>query len=225
MKPPRGKRVDPQSRSAEFSAARGPGLPPFGILAVTGGEPAAVPSRTPPRALSADREPQPVWDVAVTCRDGLSVGGARVPYQPAPVSRRQTEEPPSASRPPSLPGEFDWERLGNRVSRPLTRDRRGAGRAIFVGWWQVCRHSTRPVLKHGPRSLTCARVIGSYETQRRSESEGPSKRPRWDPFLSPPPFTGGWGKGMAHHRPVPSASSVGRSKSVHAGTRKMVNYA
>ena len=29
----------------------------------------------------------------------------------------------------------------------------------------------------------------------------------------------------AHHRPVPSASAVGRSKSVHAGTRKMVNYA
>ena len=31
--------------------------------------------------------------------------------------------------------------------------------------------------------------------------------------------------GAAHHRPVPSALSVGRSMSVHAGTRKMVNYA
>ena len=26
--------------------------------------------------------------------------------------------------------------------------------------WQVGRSSTRPVLKHGPRSLTCARVVG-----------------------------------------------------------------
>ena len=27
-----------------------------------------------------------------------------------------------------------------------------------------CRRSTRPVLKHGPRSLTCTQVIGFYET-------------------------------------------------------------
>jgi hypothetical protein len=38
--------------------------------------------------------------------------------------------------------------------------------------------------------------------------------PRWDPRHS----------GGAHHRPVSSASSVRRSKSVHVGTRKMVNY-
>ena len=31
--------------------------------------------------------------------------------------------------------------------------------------------------------------------------------------------------GGAHHRPVSSATSVRRSKSVHVGTRKMVNYA
>ena len=40
------------------------------------------------------------------------------------------------------------------------------------GRWRISRHSTRPVLKHGPRSLTCARVTGSYETQGRSEGEG-----------------------------------------------------
>ena len=39
--------------------------------------------------------------------------------------------------------------------------------------------------------------------------------PRWDPSLP----------GEAHHRPVSSALSVRRSKSVHVGTRKMVNYA
>ena len=30
--------------------------------------------------------------------------------------------------------------------------------------WFLCKLSTRPVLKHGPRSLTCTRVIGYYET-------------------------------------------------------------
>lgn len=61
--------MDPQSRSAEFSAARGPGPPLFGIL----WEPAAVLSRTPPRALSAGREPQPVW-MGGHKLGGLSVG-------------------------------------------------------------------------------------------------------------------------------------------------------
>ena len=40
---------------------------------------------------------------------------------------------------------------------------------LQLGW------PTRPVLKHGPRSLTCARVVGSdtlRETHRRNESEG-----------------------------------------------------
>ena len=63
---------------------------------------------------------------------------------------------------------------GDRATVPADRSL-----VIGLGWpgalqgrWRVCRHSTRPVLKHGPRSLTCARVIGRYETQRRSESEG-----------------------------------------------------
>ena len=33
------------------------------------------------------------------------------------------------------------------------------------------------------------------------------------------------GEARAHHRPVSSATSVRRSRSVHVGTRKMVNYA
>ena len=48
---------------------------------------------------------------------------------------------------------------------------------------RVDRRCLRPVLKHGPRSLTCARVIGLYETQRRSESEGLFGRSRWDPVF------------------------------------------
>ena len=39
------------------------------------------------------------------------------------------------------------------------------------GPWPTGRHPIRPVLKHGPRSLTCARVIG-WQTHRRSESGG-----------------------------------------------------
>ena len=123
MKPPRGKRVDPQSRSAEFSAARGPGQSRFGI---PGNRPrcrAGLRRVHFPRAESHNR----FGGRAVTCREGCRWGRSR-PYQPSPANRPQTEEPPRASRPPSPPGEFDWERLGNRVFRPLTRDRRGAGR-------------------------------------------------------------------------------------------------
>lgn len=57
---------------------------------------------------------------------------------------------------------------------------------------------------------------GSYETQRRNESEGllRSTQARSGGPLGPP----------AHCRPVSTASSARRSKSAHAGTRKMVNY-
>ena len=43
-----------------------------------------------------------------------------------------------------------------------------------------------------------------------------SGRPRQDPVPC---------AGRAHCRPVSAASSARRSKSAHAGTRKMVNYA
>ena len=72
---------------------------------------------------------------------------------------------------PDPRGEYDWQGLGNRACRPLVSTG-GDSHRVALGLWRICRHSTRPVLKHGPRSLTCARVIGLYETQRRSESEG-----------------------------------------------------
>ena len=49
------------------------------------------------------------------------------------------------------------------------------------GPWLIGRHPIRPVLKHGPRSLTCARVTGR-QTQGRNESE---VRPRSDQVGSP----------------------------------------
>ena len=126
-----------------------------------------------------------------------------------------TEEPP-----PAQAASLSLDVSTGRDWATVSADR-------FLGWtgvgppaegrWRIGRPSTRPVLKHGPRSLTCARVVGSYETRRRSESEG---RPRTCSGGIPPRSAGG-----AHHRPVSSALSVRRSRSVHVGTRKMVNYA
>ena len=55
-----------------------------------------------------------------------------------------------------------------------------------------CRPPTRPVLKHGPRSLTRARVRGSHESRRgamKVKAPPPAPPagggPRWDPEASP----------------------------------------
>jgi hypothetical protein len=78
--------------------------------------------------------------------------------------------------------------------RPDWRCRRVASRAVPA---PVCGGNkgrpTRPVLKHGPRSLTCARVIGSLYTQRRIERKGrPSRRLREDGgSLAGPPHSRG----------------------------------
>ena len=72
----------------------------------------------------------------------------------------------------------------------------------------------RPVLKHGPRSATRARVLG-WQSPGRSESKDASGASRWEP--RPP--------GPAHHRPIPSTPWRDSSESVPVATRKMVNYA
>jgi hypothetical protein len=56
---------------------------------------------------------------------------------------------------------------------------------------------------------------GSYETQRRNESEGLLRSTQ----------AGSRAHAVrAHCRPVSAALSARRSKSAHVGTRKMVNY-
>jgi hypothetical protein len=195
VKPPRGKRVDPQSRPAEFSAAavfvrasRDLRTPAFvfgglaactfrGQSATTGFGAAISPAGCVTRfvAVSA-RRGEPFWDrgtSASPCGYLASLGSS--------TGRDWA----------TVPADRSW--APDRASR----------RALYRGRWRVCRHSTRPVLKHGPRSLTCARVIGLYETQRRSESEGRLGLTQVGSFS----LSGG----EAHHRPVPSASSVGRS--------------
>ena len=48
---------------------------------------------------------------------------------------------------------------------PSTADVRRLARPVSArGRRRIGRSPVRPVLKHGPRSLTCARVIGCYET-------------------------------------------------------------
>ncbi|KAK2814188.1 hypothetical protein Q5P01_000714 [Channa striata] len=77
------------------------------------------------------------------------------------------------------------------------------------------RQPTRPALKHGPRSLTRARVRGLAETPWRNESEG---RRAPAEVGSPPPGSGA--------PPPASPAPSGRwSVSARDRTRKMVNYA
>ena len=77
------------------------------------------------------------------------------------------------------------------------------------------RHLTRPVLKHGPRSLTHARVR-RQKTRGRSESEGAARQSlgRISPLRE-----------SARPAPPDATVMVGGSLSACAGTRKMVNYA
>ena len=74
----------------------------------------------------------------------------------------------------------------------------------------------RPVLKHGPRSATCARVFG-WQTPRRSESVSGTRFRRGE-SLGP----SGRGRIVDRSRSTPWWDL---SESVPVATRKMVNYA
>ena len=77
---------------------------------------------------------------------------------------------PAAARAPLPRCSFDWRGLFTVLADCLRRSG-GALPCRHQGLWLVGRHPIRPVLKHGPRSLTCARVIG-WQTHRHNESEG-----------------------------------------------------
>lgn len=122
---------------------------------------------------------QPVWKRK---RDGLKVGNRQVAGGTAsrglsvvslPVSGSSPDRgvaspfgdsssPPPEARDRARPGssEPDLRTPTEWSDPPKARiagtDPRGTG-----GWQRVGRSPTRPVLKHGPRSLTCARVNGS----------------------------------------------------------------
>ena len=83
------------------------------------------------------------------------------------LARWETEEhlprPPYGSGPRLLVavrlGRTVYSALRLRWLEDWVRSRAGA-----QGQWPIGRHPIRPVLKHGPRSLTCVRVTGFYET-------------------------------------------------------------
>ena len=139
-----------------------------------------------------------------------SKGATAFPPRPAPnrVGRGGADCPqcaPGGSR----------RRARGVASRGEPQERRASARGP-----RRCRPPTRPVLKHGPRSLTRARVRGSHESRRGAMKvkAALSRRPRWDPEASPSPP-------RAHHRPVSPAAPGRWSTSARVRTRKMVNYA
>lgn len=110
--------------------------------------------------------------------------------------------------------------LPGRTVLSAPRPRRAAGRdraAPGARGPRRRRPPPRPVLKHGPRSLTRARVRGCRRKPRGAmKVRAGARRPRWDPEAS---------ERRAHHRPVSPAPSGRWSVSARARTRKMVNYA
>jgi hypothetical protein len=204
--------VDPQSRPGEFSPAGG-GRRPVGIRPGLG-----RPARSSPAGCTFS---------GAECHDRFGGGqepGGKVTRGAFGRSRERTSRRGGhVAGPRTLAaatgfGPSGRVRLGSHCSQwsQTARLVRARLAGVASGQWRIGRQPTRPVLKHGPRSLACARVMGSHETQRRNESEG---RLRLAQAGSRPLA------GRAHCRPVSTASSARRSKSAHAGTRKMVNYA
>ena len=132
---------------------------------------------------------------------------------PAELPRKGREpRPPHLGAAPPVPRRSPRRSLHSVVAE--------GRQAVGAERWQVAPRvaerswaPARPVLKHGPRSLTGPRVKGPLETPRRNEGEGRFGRPRWDPL-----------PGRTTAPPYP-LRSVWRRQSGHARTRKMVNYA
>lgn len=171
-------------------------LPPLPVGWRKGGR-----SRGPGRpSHGATALPPPVASVVPLGGPGARGAGRTVPSAPRASSRRRAR----GGRRHALSLPFS----GWGGAKPSARGRRR------------CRLPTRPVLKHGPRSLTRARVRGSSESRRGAMKVkgpvpgGPEVGSRG---LSSPP--------RAHHRPVSPAAPGRWSTSVRVRTRKMVNYA
>lgn len=143
-----------------------------------------------------DRSPTPRRLSSLSGEKGVRGAGRTVPSAPRASSRRRARGVVGHARPAA------------------TRDEKLSARGR-----RRCRLPTRPVLKHGPRSLTRARVRGSSESRRGAmKVKGPVRGPEvGSRGLSSPP--------RAHHRPVSPAAPGRWSTSVRVRTRKMVNYA
>ena len=135
------------------------------------------------------------------CFGGVSLRGLTGPHTDVKADRGTRASPPAGGRAnAAMPA--GWRGF------PSSRE---AGAPIRLGAWRGPspfrrrrEGPVRPVLKHGPRSLTCTRVLGR-ETRGRSESE-----------------TGERGGEILSASPA-GPPQGGSSRSVHDGTRKMVN--
>lgn len=147
---------------------------------------AHVPASCPPARVPAGS----LHDASgAACRACMSVFwcGDNCSDMAAPLRGVRMCEPESAPLPPALPGIFREARLAS----------------ISGATQQLCGF-LRPVLKHGPRSLTYVRVQ-RWQTSVRNESDS--------------------GGTLWHHPPASIPRENGLSVSIHVGTRKMVNYA
>lgn len=114
--------------------------------------------------------------------EGGSRSRPRALQRPPPGPRRFPGSWTEVLSAPSLPAGRDGAPRSRRdcrpgrtvLSAPQPRRVARAGTAHVKGvrGRRRCRQPTRPVLKHGPRSLTHARVRGSSKTPWRNESEG-----------------------------------------------------
>lgn len=153
-----------------------------------------VSPRSPPSRRPPPRGFAPAGGHGRRCRGGRA----------APPTARPLSQPPSLSRggvagrgglspvrpgrvAPSGAGGVSPVTRGGPPSLSLSRGEGGGPKASARGR-RRCRLPTRPVLKHGPRSLTRARVGGSHESRRgamKVKAGGPPAAPRWDPEASP----------------------------------------
>ncbi|CAI9150943.1 unnamed protein product, partial [Rangifer tarandus platyrhynchus] len=163
---------------SSFTAAAGP---PPRVLQPPGSSARRIPGpREPdlsPRSPPSRRSPP-----RGRSREGAFPAGARrcsTPPRPRPAARgvRGGRAAPPTARPLSHPGPppTGWVGAGRTVpSAPRAGRAVGPGGCLSVTpvgeasarGQRRCRPPTRPVLKHGPRSLTRARVRGSHESRR-----------------------------------------------------------
>lgn len=138
---------------------------------------------------------------------------------PPPVVSRSAGGPGGAGRTVLSAPRASSRRRARGVACHAVPSLSGVGAKPSARGRRRCRLPTRPVLKHGPRSLTRARVRGSHESRRGAmKVKGPVRGPEvGSRGLSSPP--------RAHHRPVSPAASGRWSTSACVRTRKMVNYA
>ena len=159
--------MDPQSRPGEFSSSAGScGVTRWGSPFAVHACRAAVSSVRRVhffRAERHDRFPrrsEETGEGSPAAASLPSVGS----YSPRIAGCRETEDRPARRRPSPLRARLDL-RILLSGQWPLTASAQWVGcAAVPEGQWRIGRASTRPVLKHGPRSLACARVIGCYET-------------------------------------------------------------